>query len=115
MFVSLIIAAAIAIVATLTFLRVCRLLGERSHRRACREMENVACPKCSVPIGFAAVVAGDDESPWEELWGIGPEFEHCRPVCQKVVCPACREPFVIRLNRQGEQFGSRLSTEAPGS
>jgi hypothetical protein len=105
-------AALIAVPLAALLLCGCALVNWLAQRRDLREMATFACPACSRPAGPAAIKAGRDISPWEELWTEqGGELVHCHPVCRSVICPGCGHSFVIRLNCEGQRFGPRLSVD----
>jgi hypothetical protein len=98
---------ALALVAFLVV--ACALFNRISAIRVVHEMAAFACPYCSCPMGLKAISDGRDCSPYEELWNLHGEVVHCHPVCRSVKCERCSNCCVIRLNREGEQFGPRLS------
>lgn len=87
-----------------------------SLHRAVREFRNFPCPQCGKRVGDAAARAGKDVSPWEEIWGDddddGANTRHCHPTCRSVRCDNCATEFVLRLNRQGNKCGPRLSVRS---
>jgi hypothetical protein len=87
------------------------VIGWITQQLVFRELATVACPFCLLPIGLRAVAEGRDCSPMEELWEVEGALLHCYPICRSIKCEHCDDCFVVRLNREGERFGPRLSIE----
>lgn len=79
-----------------------------------REMSRFRCPRCGTLLGAVAVRAGEDASPFEELWSDdeGTHHWHCHPTCRKITCAACSTQFVLRWNTQGDKCGPRLAVRS---
>lgn len=104
----------IAIVLTSALIGIPYAIGSVLQRRRFAIFALVNCPKCNTPFGLAAVDAGIDTSPWEELWSDGDNHTiHCRPTCRVVTCPNCSADSEIRFQTQGDFFGPRLSVRDP--
>lgn len=87
------------------------VLHRMSAKRAFHEMVAFVCPFCSRPMGLKAIVDGRDYTPFDVLWDLQGKLVHCHPICRSVKCDQCGNCCVIRLNREGEHFGPRLSLE----
>src|SRR5262245_24018061 len=82
------------------------------ERQGFGEMAACTCPGCGHPIGFAAVQRGKDCSPFEELWEDGEnEPVHHHPEERAVTCGLCNQMCVVRLNKEGDFFGPRISAK----
>jgi hypothetical protein len=108
----LLLAFVIAVPLAALLLVVCALISRWGERRMLQEMARAACPKCGTVVGLRVVMEGKDCSPWEEFEvGEGGDLVHWHPDCRSVRCGRCAHCFVIRLNRDGDCFGPRLSIE----
>jgi transcription elongation factor Elf1 len=103
------IAILIAVLLTAAMLYLGALARRIAEKRVLREMAAFACPSCLHELGVKAVSEGRDCSPFEELWDVKGALLHCRPICRSIRCQQCGKSIELRLNRQGERFGPRLS------
>jgi hypothetical protein len=108
---NLLIAALIVISLTVLLLCLGEVARRLAERRVSREMAAFACPFCMCQLGLKAVAKGRDYSPFEVLWAVDGALVHCHPICRRIKCEKCGECIDLRLNREGERFGARLSSE----
>jgi hypothetical protein len=108
---TIVIAISIALPLAAVLLVVSALFHRISLKRIDHEMASFPCPYCAHPFGVKAISNGQDCSPFEELWPLQGKLVHCHPVLGSVKCEHCGSCCVIRLNRDGGQFGPRLSVD----
>lgn len=105
-----IISGLVAVVLAAMLIGVPHIVGIYRRRKYFAELSELRCPQCEKKFGDVAIRNGKDSSPWEELWGTGPnDTLHCRPMCRIVRCLNCSASSQIRHQTDGVRFGPRLS------
>jgi hypothetical protein len=108
--VTILIAFAAAVLIASAIVFAIAVISRISAARNFRVMASAKCPRCTNPIGLAAVKNGRECSPFEELWTDDDEVTvHCHPQIRRVECVHCHECVEIRLNKEGPRFGPRLT------